>query len=184
MMTVSILFLQPMNLFLEGTQIGRFTADQGVVMPPATAFSQSLFVRCLQEGTEKATTGHLLITCCGPQTRVKRGLSALTLPHRHRIPLIINPVAPASYPPHVPQARMVPSPKSRGSEQRDWNASEDICKRLCATTSVGYAWEQLESKKPVENGAGETIWFEPSRVIHLLLSQPKCNTNKRSSEAR
>ncbi|GIP35666.1 hypothetical protein [Paenibacillus sp. J2TS4] len=44
------------------------------------------------------------------------------------------------------------------------------------------AWEDLWSKKPVEDGAGETVWFEPRRVIHLWLGQAERIANKRPNE--
>lgn len=50
----------------------------------------------------------------------------LLFPRRNRIPLIRNPIAPASYPPTIPYARRVPQQKSRGSKQRGGNASEDM----------------------------------------------------------
>jgi len=58
------------------------------------------------------------------------------------------------------------------------------CQHTCATISFGYAWEQLGSKKPVDDGACETIRFEPRRVIHLWLGQAERNANKMPSEAR
>ncbi|BBH23272.1 hypothetical protein Back11_46170 [Paenibacillus baekrokdamisoli] len=59
-----------------------------------------------------------------------------------------------------------------------------ICQRPCATTSLGYAWEDLGSKKPVEDGADKTIWFEPRLVIPLWLGQAERIADKRPSEAR
>ena len=50
---------------------------------------------------------------------------------RNRILTVRNPIAPASYSPTNPYARIVPTSKSRGSEQRGGNASEDMLARMC-----------------------------------------------------
>jgi len=47
-------------------------------------------------------------------------------------------------------------------------------------TSLGYAWEQFKSKKPEDEGAGETVWFEPRRAIHLWLGRAELNRQQKS----
>ncbi|CAH1198723.1 hypothetical protein PAECIP111893_01081 [Paenibacillus plantiphilus] len=59
-----------------------------------------------------------------------------------------------------------------------------IWQRPCATISIDYVGEGLWSKKPVEDGVGETVWFEFGQVIQQWLDQAKPNANKRPSEAR
>lgn len=98
----------------------------------------------------------------------------------HGVALIRNPIAPASYLPPNPYARIVTTLKSRGSDQRGGNASEDMPAPMCNDLP----WEDLWSKKPVEDGAGGTVQFKPRRAIHLWLGQAERNANNRPSEAR
>jgi len=58
-------------------------------------------------------------------------LGLLFVARRHRIARVANPIAPASYPPANPHARIVPTPKSRGSDQRGGNPSEDMSAHMC-----------------------------------------------------
>jgi hypothetical protein len=105
---------------------------------------------------ERCTSSHNLYNCS----------SLVFVTRRNPILLIANPIAPASYPPTPPHARIVPTLKSRGSEYRGGNASEDMPALMC-NDPLGYAWERFKSKNPVDDGAGGTMWLEPRRSIHL-----------------
>jgi hypothetical protein len=79
----------------------------------------------------------------------------LFIPDGYRVILPRNPIAPAAYPPTNPMFSGFQSQKVG-----IWCSAAGMPRRIrqhsCATTSLGYAWEDLGSKKPVEDGASKT----------------------------
>jgi hypothetical protein len=95
-------------------------------------FLRLLVCKLLNESTKRAVTGHLLLTCHTPKTASDATLRLPFFSNRNRIPLIRNPIAPASYPPTNPYVRRVPTYKSRGSDRRGGNVSENMPAPMCS----------------------------------------------------
>jgi len=110
----------------------------------APGFLQLLsWASCLQAVDRKAQRGPQQVTNQQPVTAPKPASDAasrfLFFSRSHRIPLIANPIAPASYSPTNPHARNVPKAKGRGSDQRGVNSSEDMPAPMCN----GLPWLRL-----------------------------------------
>jgi hypothetical protein len=58
-----------------------------------------------------------------------------------------------------------------------------ICQRICATTSLGYVWEHLGSKKPVTDGAGATAYPFPGLLPLPPLLRPLPTRDSRFTTA-